>query len=201
MQRSQFSRLGVSGCTCIGRQHESRRIKRDQLHLHNSNASCHDRNKCLPVTGYLDKSSRPVSPLPLWHPWRPRVPRDQRSRTECPSRWRLSEQGCSRSVDSSSCFVRAAPLSPSADRTKRYRWEARHDPLTMHTSRLHKTQPFFLRAFILGALIASLLVVATPQRAFAATSVSDNFNRGKWKPRGRLDRYDRRRRTGTGDLQ
>ena len=71
----------------------------------------------------------------------------------------------------------AAPLSPSADRTKRNPQEARPDPLTMHTSRLHTTRSFFLRAFILGALIASLLVVATPHIAFAATSASDNFNR------------------------
>ena len=34
-----------------------------------------------------------------------------------------------------------------------------------------------LRAMVLGALVVSLVVLATPQRSFASTTASDNFNR------------------------
>ena len=46
----------------------------------------------------------------------------------------------------------------------------------MQTSRLHTIRPLSLRALVLGALVASLLLLVTPQRAFAATS-SDDFTR------------------------
>ena len=46
----------------------------------------------------------------------------------------------------------------------------------MQTSRFHTIRPLSLRALVLGALVASLLLLVTPQRAFAATS-SDDFTR------------------------
>ena len=50
----------------------------------------------------------------------------------------------------------------------------------MLTARSHSIRNLFLRALVLGALVLGALIVpvlATPQRAFAASSVSDNFNR------------------------
>ena len=46
--------------------------------------------------------------------------------------------------------------------------------------RLHLSRGLFVRALVLGALVVGALIVpllAGPQRAFAAGSVSDNFNR------------------------
>ena len=43
--------------------------------------------------------------------------------------------------------------------------------------RPHSKRPLWTRTLILGALVLSLFVLAIPQRALAATSVTDNFNR------------------------
>ena len=47
----------------------------------------------------------------------------------------------------------------------------------MHPSRLHTTRSLSLRALVLGALVVSVLLLAMPQRSFADTTASDNFNR------------------------
>src|SRR5208283_2059411 len=54
--------------------------------------------------------------------------------------------------------------------------ERRHDPLTMYSTRLRTIRVLSVRGLVLGALLASLLLLAMPQRAFAATG-SDNFAR------------------------
>ena len=53
----------------------------------------------------------------------------------------------------------------------------RDSPLTTRNPRRHALLTLSLRAMVLGALVVSLLVLATPQRSFAATTASDNFNR------------------------
>ena len=70
---------------------------------------------------------------------------------------------------------RGPQLLPSADRAKP-RPVGRDDPLTMLSSRLRTVRLLSVRALVLGALLTSLLLLAMPQRAFAAT-VSDDFNR------------------------
>jgi len=48
----------------------------------------------------------------------------------------------------------------------------RDNPLTVRTLRLHAMLALSLRAMVLGSLVVSLLVLAMPQRSFAATTAS-----------------------------